>query len=428
MTSTEFARRYRLLKNVANRGARSFLAQQVDLGRMVMVHYLDSETVQQRVATLRRLEALTRPARDKLLEIADVDGSPVAVTLFVSSFVDFTSWLDSVSSAPAKAVASAPPAPRSEPAPQPAGDFTRMFGKLEPPPAFSPSVATQPHTLDMPGEARLMAESRVAPNERPPVAPPMPVEAMPPMPPMPSFADNASSAAPSESGSGFTAIFGAFGGDSAKRDLPQGLPPLPEIGGHNRVMPPVAPPAEVEAAPVPALPEAPAPGEFTQLFQRLSPSAPPSPTTNGTISAPSFESPRPVETVRHGDLGQAPPAAPGVMSGFGGPPAGLRPPAFGGPASPPSFGSAPLSSGGGNIMSRVGADAGPSEFTRILSPIALPSAPAMSSAPAAAPKSEASPEPPAAAPQKKSMVPVIVALNVLVLLTIAIVAYFVLRR
>jgi hypothetical protein len=50
MTSTEFAARYRLLKNVAARGARSFLAQQVELGRMVMVHYLDSESPQQRAA------------------------------------------------------------------------------------------------------------------------------------------------------------------------------------------------------------------------------------------------------------------------------------------------------------------------------------------------------------------------------------------
>ena len=77
MTSTEFAARYRLLKNVATRGARSFLAQQVELGRMVMVHYLDSEKPQERAATLARLEALTQPARGKLLEIADVDGSPV---------------------------------------------------------------------------------------------------------------------------------------------------------------------------------------------------------------------------------------------------------------------------------------------------------------------------------------------------------------
>jgi len=80
MTSTEFAARYRLLKNVATRGARSFLAQQVELGRMVMVHYLDSEKPQERAATLARLEALTPPARNKLLEIVDVDGSPIGIT------------------------------------------------------------------------------------------------------------------------------------------------------------------------------------------------------------------------------------------------------------------------------------------------------------------------------------------------------------
>jgi hypothetical protein len=84
MTSIDFASRYRLLKNVATRGARSFLAQQVSLGRMVMVHYLDSETPEQRTATLARLDALKPPAREKLVEIADVDGSPVAVTQFIS--------------------------------------------------------------------------------------------------------------------------------------------------------------------------------------------------------------------------------------------------------------------------------------------------------------------------------------------------------
>src|SRR5579885_503736 len=97
MTSTEFAARYRLLKNVANRGARSFLAQQVELGRMVMVHYLDSETPEQRASALARLRALREPARNKLMEIAEVDGAPVAVTLFISSFVDFATWLDQVS-------------------------------------------------------------------------------------------------------------------------------------------------------------------------------------------------------------------------------------------------------------------------------------------------------------------------------------------
>jgi len=421
MTSTEFARRYRLLKNVANRGARSFLAQQVDLGRMVMVHYLDSESPQQRVATLGRLNALTRPARDKLLEIADVDGSPVAVTLFITSFTDFATWLDSVSSAVATPVvtaqpplvsapppvASAPP-PRSVPVPQPAGDFTLMFGKLEaPPPSAAPAVP------------ELASQPRAEPSW-PPVAPSPAAEMTPP--PIPSFAESIPPAAPNESASNFTAIFGAYAAAPAKRDLPQSLPPLPETGRQNRVMAPVAPAPEMESSPSPspALPEAPPPGEFTQLFQRLSPSAPPSAPTNGTVPPSVFDSPRSVDAVRHADAGHAP-AVPDVMSGFGGAPLGLRPPAFGdSPSTPPS-------PAGGNIMSRVGADAGPSEFTRMLAPIVLPSAPAAASAPPVAAKSDAPAEPPAVRP-KKSMVPLIVALNVVVLLTIAIVAYFVLRR
>src|SRR5690348_5303967 len=134
MTSTEFAAKYRLLKNVDTRGARSFLAQQVQLGRMVMVHYLDSESIEQRAATLARLDALRPPARDKLLEIADVDGTPVAVTLFISSFKDFATWLDSL---PASAPAAQPQ--RIVPAPTAPGEFTREFNRMQP--AASPLIS-----------------------------------------------------------------------------------------------------------------------------------------------------------------------------------------------------------------------------------------------------------------------------------------------
>src|SRR3954468_11094687 len=129
MTSTEFAARYRLLKNVATRGARSFLAQQVELGRMVMVHYLDSEKPQERAATLARLEALRPPARSKLLEIADVDGSPVAVTLFLSAFVDFATWLDSVS--PDQPAPPPLPPPVIAPSSRPASDFTGILTRID---------------------------------------------------------------------------------------------------------------------------------------------------------------------------------------------------------------------------------------------------------------------------------------------------------
>jgi len=208
MTSTDFAARYRLLKNVATRGARSFLAQQVALGRMVMVHYLDSETPEQRSATLARLDALRPPTREKLLEIVDVDGSPVAVTIFISSFVDFSTWLDQVS--PASALPAASP-PKPIPAAAP-GDFTRAFHKIEAPAA--PPVMS-------------------APIERAPVKPaPAPVQPAP---------------APKSAGE-FTRIFG-------KRDIPDVKPAAPR----PQAAPPKPPAEELDLDSPTMIMEAPKP-------------------------------------------------------------------------------------------------------------------------------------------------------------------------
>jgi hypothetical protein len=75
------------------------------------------------------------------------------------------------------------------------------------------------------------------------------------------------------------------------------------------------------------------------------------------------------------------------------------------------------------------ASSAPSEFTRILGRVASP---APESAPAApAPPATPTPAPAAREEEKRparSLMPLLVALNVVVLLTIAIVAYFVLRK
>jgi hypothetical protein len=82
-------------------------------------------------------------------------------------------------------------------------------------------------------------------------------------------------------------------------------------------------------------------------------------------------------------------------------------------------------------MTSAGADAATSEFTRILGRVSMPDP---SATRAASPPAVSSPEPAVssadaeARDRKKSMVPLIVALNVVALLTIAIVAYFVLRK
>lgn len=486
MTSTEFAARYRLLKNVATRGARSFLAQQVELGRMVMVHYLDSEKPQERAATLARLEALRPPARGKLLEIADVDGSPVAVTLFLSSFVDFATWLDSVSPdqpappplPPPAIAAPAAPAPsdftqafqkrdvapasvvqapkpnedlRPAPPPRSAGEFTRIFGRFdEAMPAGTSADAPSAQSRDDDSPTLIMEAVKAPRASEPAQAPP------PPPPPAP---------APSEGG--FTGIFGRLNETSlppssmpnAWREpvaSPPPMAPVPQPAlGSNMPAKPIAPPA--------AYAEPAQPGEFTQLFQRISPAAGASLPSNAAAPPAPFrapELPRPIEATPAADLprtpfsdpyrapaplsapslGGAPPTSPpplsldlgappslGAASAFGLPPApnfSDAPPAPNAngipapPAAPPVWGASALPPALGSSLD-VGVQ---SEFTRILGRVAVPPPPPPPMAPAQGGPAGAT-KPPA-----KSMMPLIVALNVVVLLTIAIVAYFMLRK
>ena len=474
MTSTEFAARYRLLKNVATRGARSFLAQQVELGRMVMVHYLDSEKPEERAVTLARLGALTPPARSKLLEIADVDGSPVAVTLFLSSFVDFATWLDAVSPAlpappplppPATVAQPAAPAPgdftqafqkldlprakvgqqptpneeqRPTPSPRPAGDFTRLFGKLD-------HAASVTSSADLPAAPAIEDDSPTLIMEPPKARRVSEPAQAPPPPPAP---------APSEGG--FTAIFGRLNETSLPPSiLSPSMAPLPQPALGTGPAP-IAPPVPAEPA---------QPGEFTQLFQRISPAA--------GSSIPSFtppavpfrapEIPRPIEAMPAADLPRpsfadpypppaplslpslgAPPSAPPPMSlGEGGPPSLGAVPAFVVPPAP-NFSDAPPTPPTPNVNGIARTPAAPppvwgasalppalgssldvgvqSEFTRILGRVAVPPPPPPPMAPPQGGPGGAS------KPAAKSMMPLFVALNVVVLLTIAIVAYFMLRK
>lgn len=445
MTSTEFAARYRLLKNVATRGARSFLAQQVELGRMVMVHYLDSEQPEERAATLARLGALTPPARSKLLEIADVDGSPVAVTLFLSSFVDFATWLDVVSPALPAPAPLPPPAIVAPPAAPAAGDFTQAFQKLNLPRSnVAGSAAKSPGTSSMEDEGPTLIME--PPNARHATEP-----AQAPQPPSP---------APAPSEGGFTAIFGRLNETSLPPSSAPAAWPEPVAPPSSMSAPPISPPS-MSPLPQPALGNTPAPiapaayaepaepGEFTQLFQRISPAAdsgvpsftpPPAP-----FRAP--EIPRPIETMPAADLprpsfsdpyrpsppmslGEGGPPSLGAVPAFVVPPApnfsdappppapnlnGIaRPPA----APPPVWGASALPPALGSSLD-VGVQ---SEFTRILGRVAVPQPPPP---PLAPPQGGPVGESKASA---KSMMPLLVALNVVVLLTIAIVAYFMLRK
>lgn len=425
---------------------------------MVMVHYLDSETPQQRAATLARLERLGAPARSKLLEIVDVDGAPVAVTLFLSSFVDFATWLESVSDAsplpPPIAPVLAVPLAVTPPPVKPASDFTRVFGKIEqssgeyPPMADAgPSAEAE---LDTP--TLIMAPTKPAPAPRAPEQPtPVPAQAPASAPP------------PSESG--FTAIFGRLGDAPF---APPVAPPLASNGSSPAIMPPMAsfaddrlpaaPPAAVPSAPPPA----PQPGEFTQLFQRISPAAGSNPLSflslDPAASPPRApEVARPIETRPAADF-----TPPSLGAAYLTPPSGPSAPSLGSSAPPPlslGFGAAPLAGAPGlalppapNFSGRAASPNGndqlppaspapawgaappppslgssldvgvQSEFTRILGRVSVPPPPPI-----------AMPQPPAAGAQTdqkpaKSLVPLLVALNVVVLLTLVIVGYFVMHK
>lgn len=481
MTSIEFAAKYRLLKNVATRGARSFLAQQVELGRMVMVHYLDAEDIEQRATTLARLEALRPPGRDKLLEIADVDGTPVAVTLFISSFKDFATWLDSViPHAPAPQQLSTAPAAPSQP-----GEFTRAFHKLEAP--TSPVIAAPPPEpapkrdapKRTPGEfTRIFGkvdEATLEPTTESSLsdvgAPVHDEEEIPTVimeavtPPKPTASEASKPAPTADSGSSFTAIFGALGTAPAPAS---GLPPtMPSVAPPRPapVMTPTAPPIDLRPATPSPAPQAPThqPGEFTQLFQRLSPSGGTTPPPS-LGAAPFFaaEVPRPLEPTPRADFAAAapPPSAPSLPTpslgipplaapALGAPVLGaplLGAPSLGSKTPPPSNGSAlpnvppvmppapsappapPRSWGAPAAPPPIGASvfgtSAPSEFTRILSPIAAPPPPPVSIQPPGAPAQAAG----GAGAKSKSMLPLIIGLAVVVVLTIVMVAYFVMRK
>src|SRR5262249_45639988 len=123
MTSAEFATKYRVMKTLSVAGVRSQIAQEVALGRMVMVHMLDGVAPAEQQTMLHRLDVLPPDAASKIFSRLDVDGTPVVVTHFLQNFTTLTAWLDSVGGAAsledaqsaATVVISAPVVPKPAP-------------------------------------------------------------------------------------------------------------------------------------------------------------------------------------------------------------------------------------------------------------------------------------------------------------------------
>jgi len=392
MTSAEFAAKYRVLKTITERGARTQIAQESALGRMVMLHHLDVGTEIDRRRLVEKLSALSEAASAKVFDVVTVEATQVIVTHYLATFTDLPSWIDdnTVSGDAPTLVMEA--MPRPEPS---AGGFTSIFGAPKPPESKA-------------------APSPAVPASQPPVSPsPPPV-------------------APADQGVGFTSVFGKLAPppstpvqvpsfSSAPPATP--LPPTsPRFERSDSVMPPAAP-----YAPPPSAPSAPAPaaGDFTQLFQRLDPQATTPPASSNRVPPAAVNAPPSPSPVPGG--GAPPP--PSWQAPAPVPPAPVvQPPPFRPPAGPPP------------VMQSIGGQAaGPSEFTRVLGKVAppgsnrppLPPVPNLPTPPVqkpVAPAPAATPNAEPSSPPARSYLPLIIALNVILIGAIVLVVFLVLKK
>ena len=443
MTGAEFSAKYKLLRKVTTEGVNSYHAQHANTGQAAMVHIHSDVTVDELRA---RLEKLDRNDRDRILEIVEVDGSPVVVTQFIQGFRSFEEWsAEKLRPRAATQTHAPPPAAATKDAP---GEFTQMFQ------AASGSAAPASPQPSPP------AASPPAPSPQRPVAPPPQRTAEP--------------AASGSGGESFTQLFGGGSHPAAPQSPPQAPPkmhqppsppvpasqppPVPQYAAPLNPPPrpgppPVAPPPIRQASPPPS--QSAEPGSFTQMFLQpgagsaapppaysppaYPPQAPPqnrSPFGNeGSSDSPWAEGglPAALQPAKNSPL-PTPLATPGV-GGAGGrgsfteilnsvSPAAASPPAAPPPMPPPM----PRAATGPSA-------AQPSDFTRIVG--ATPSSSRAVDAPGAAPAAPRAPVPaPAAASpaakagddkKMKSFVMMMALANVLFTLVVALVLFLVLR-
>jgi hypothetical protein len=215
MTSAEFNDRYQLVRQVTEDGVRTFHAV-ASSGAVVMVHMLDASDLDGNRSIVGLLERLDPAEKPRIIEVTEVDGSPVIVTRFILEFSTLPGWLETHATGPA----AAPPAAT----PRPAAGGPSSPGAV-PPPAVAPPAS----------------------GERPAFESPLPA------PPAPAGRDGARE--PSE----FSLMFRAQRPD----DLP---PPAPSPGDAAQ---PADPPA-APSTPGPAVPEEDEAGEFTRMFRAAS--------------------------------------------------------------------------------------------------------------------------------------------------------------
>jgi len=490
MTSAEFAAKYRVLKTLTEHGARTQIAQEVALGRMVMVHHLDVGTTEERQSLVAKVGRLTPDAAAKVFDVVTVGDMRVIVTHFLATFTDLPSWLEvnSASADPSEAKTVLMEAPELPPPPSASGGFTSVFGASALPPVAAPEV-TQPSAADSaapsgapsagegdkgsfteifagpkpaaPRSGKRSTPRTPTPRVAPPVAPPAetpstapssvaepPVAAPPgdftrvfqggalqttdprrPTTPPPPAAPTSPPAAPPPvvrrpSDQSFTSVFGAkppvsdapppaLRAPGVAAPAPSG-PPALNAARFGSVMPPVEPPPPPRPAPAPP----PAASinstseDFNALFARLDPAGSAQPPAPPALAAPTFPAP------------SAAPSAP-PSPNLGGPPPGI--------SSNPGVPSLARMIGGAAPPPPA---RGPSEFTRVLGRQTPPMSPPAARLPDPSSSAPGLPTPGAPQPQApppaekttKSYLPMIIALNFIVIGAIIVVVYFVLKH
>jgi hypothetical protein len=483
LTSTEFISRYTLLKPLADGKVRSLSAVAGATGDVVMVHYLIGSS-EENEALLDAIDRLEPADRKKVVEGFVIESNHVVVTQFLSGFTSLGDWLGHHGVA-----ASIPTIPASE-GKEP-GEFTRLFGLGElaesPQPTGEQQAAPQ-QTAPQPIATQPIAPQ---PTATQPIAPkstaPRPAAPRPPAEPaVPSPAEDTGSGDTRRAGAGnregrtFEWLDTVpqipkprISGSQVSGSQPSGSQPSDPRS-------PDAPPAAKHDSDTPSSTSEPAggsgPGEFTRLFgayqappatapaaHRASPSPrpatapPPAPRPSSTVPpppaanvrapspapasapTPAAPPPRPALTMPPMPAVKPPPVAPttppaprmpAVVPMPGAAPIEPQPPA---PLPPPLAQTAPPPA----PAPLAGASA-QSEYTRLIAsatPVTSPAITGGGSTPAV--PAASTPQPGASetrtaaqggASKPPSYLPLIITLNVIVLVAIGLVLYFVLRH
>jgi hypothetical protein len=435
MSSTDFEDRYRLMKCVAVAGGiRTHHAQERANGRIVMVHVMDEVETGAQQYFQGVIEACPPPHNARILETALLPGGGYAVvTDFLQGFSSFRDWL--AFRVPGAYAGAAPDPGTIEP-------HLDAHGAGEPPADAAPRgrstvQRTAVGDADLEHSAPPATSSSDAAN-----APSAAAHPAAPVAPAPKPA-----AQPGE----FTRVFGSVSAPAPQPVTPPVTPASPPAFSPPSFSPPASatPPAGAPSlpveAPAPAAPKL-SPGEFTRIF-----SAPHSPTPTPAPTPPTRHAPPPSPSAldRTGlpprdahsaplfpsslpPLGASAPApqvpaplpfvpAPAPMAV---PPMPAMPPAPQVPVVPPLAGASPFIGGGAPPLrvspigtpSPAGSSGG--EYTRIIKAAVTPPTPT--------PPMPSAIIPP---PKRARSLPLglIITLNVVLLLAVALILYFVLR-